>query len=59
MASTLQILTNLGFYDKLNEGKKITFGTNTTEVTTQVAEGAVDAGIVFGLMWPPPSTRKA
>ncbi len=42
-----EILTNLGFYDKLNEGKKITFGTNTTEVTTQVAEGAVDAGIVY------------
>lgn len=42
-----EILTNLGLYDALNDAGKITFGTNTTEVTTQVAEATVDAGIVY------------
>lgn len=42
-----EILKHLDLYDALNDAGKITFGTNTTEVTTQVAEGAVDAGIVY------------
>lgn len=42
-----EILTNLKLYDKLNDAGKITFGSNTTEVTTQVAEGTVDAGIIY------------
>ena len=42
-----EILTNLKLFDDLKEKGKITFGTNTTEVTTQVAESAVDAGIVY------------
>lgn len=42
-----EILNWMGIYDQLNDAGKITFGTNTTEVTTQVAERAVDCGIVY------------
>ena len=42
-----EILTYLGIYDALNGAGKLTFGTNTTEVTSQIAEGAVDCGIVY------------
>ena len=42
-----EILTNLGIWDSLNEGQKITFGTNVKEVTSQVSEGAVDCGIIY------------
>lgn len=42
-----EILGWMGIYDQLNDAGKITFGTNTTEVTTQVAERAVDCGIVY------------
>lgn len=42
-----EILTYLSLYDTLLDAGKLTFGSNTTEVTTQVAEGAVSAGIVY------------
>ena len=32
----------------LEDGQKITYGSNVKEVTTQVSEGAVDCGIVYG-----------
>lgn len=42
-----EILTNLGLLEGLEKGSKISFGSNVKEVTTQVAEGAVDCGIVY------------
>lgn len=42
-----EILTNLNILDKLEQDGKITYGSNVKEVTTQVAEGAVDCGIVY------------
>lgn len=42
-----EIFTALGVWDKLNSEKKITFGTNVKEVTSQVAEAAVDCGVVY------------
>lgn len=42
-----EVLTNLGLLDKLTNENKITYGFNVKEVTTQVAEGAVDCGIVY------------
>ncbi len=40
-----EILTNMGVWDAIQP--KITFGSNVKEVTTQVAEAAVDCGIVY------------
>lgn len=42
-----EILKNMGLWDALNENGKITFGSNVKEVTSQVAAGAVDCGIVY------------
>ena len=42
-----EILTNLDLMAGLEKGKKISFGSNVKEVTTQVSEGAVDCGIVY------------
>ena len=42
-----EILNNLGVMDKLEAESKITYGSNVKEVTTQVAEGTVDCGIVY------------
>ena len=42
-----EILTNLGILDQLEADKKITYGSNVKEVTTQVSEGSVDAGIIY------------
>lgn len=43
-----EIFTYLGVWEQLNREQKITFGTNVKEVTSQVAEGAVDCGVVYG-----------
>ncbi|NLL36649.1 MAG: molybdate ABC transporter substrate-binding protein [Fretibacterium sp.] len=40
-----EILTNMGIWDSIQS--RVTFGSNVKEVTTQVAEGAVDCGIVY------------
>lgn len=42
-----EILTNLNILDELEQNSKITYGSNVKEVTTQVAEGAADCGIVY------------
>lgn len=42
-----EILTNLGIMDELEQSGKITYGSNVKEVTTQVAEGTADCGIVY------------
>ena len=47
-AYTLEILTYLGKpVDEFENEGKITYGSNVKEVTTQVKEGAVDAGIIY------------
>ena len=43
-----EIFTYLGLWDSLNSDRKITFGTNVKEVTSQVSAGAVDCGVVYG-----------
>lgn len=43
-----EIFTSMGVWDQLNSAQKITFGTNVKEVTSQVAEAAVDCGVVYG-----------
>lgn len=43
-----EIFTAMGVWDQLNANQKITFGTNVKEVTSQVAEDAVDCGVVYG-----------
>jgi molybdate transport system substrate-binding protein len=40
-----EIFTNMGVWDGIQ--KKITFGSNVKEVTTQVKEKAVDCGVVY------------
>ena len=40
-----EALTNLGLWDQIQD--KTSFGTNVTEVLSQVAAGSVDAGIVY------------
>lgn len=40
-----EIFTNMGVWDAIQ--KKITFGSNVKEVTTQVKEKAVDCGVVY------------
>ncbi|NCE64825.1 molybdate ABC transporter substrate-binding protein [Pseudoflavonifractor sp. 524-17] len=42
-----EIFTYLGLWEQLNEGQKITFGTNVKEVTSQVAAGSVDCGVIY------------
>lgn len=42
-----EILTNLDILDSLEAEGKITYGSNVKEVTTQVSEAAVDAGIIY------------
>ena len=44
---SVEILTNLGILDELESGNKITYGSNVKEVTTQISEGSVDAGVVY------------
>lgn len=46
-AYSLELLKSLNILDKLQEGKKLTYGSNVKEVTTQVKEGTVDAGIIY------------
>ena len=42
-----EILTTLGILEQLEADQKITYGSNVKEVTTQVKEGSVDAGIIY------------
>ena len=42
-----EILTNLDILDTLESAGKITYGSNVKEVTTQISEAAVDAGIIY------------
>lgn len=42
-----EILTNLDILNQLEADKKITYGSNVKEVTTQISEGSVDAGIIY------------
>jgi molybdate transport system substrate-binding protein len=42
-----EIYANLGLWDSLNSSGKISFASNVKEVLTQVAEGAVDCGVVY------------
>ena len=44
---TEEIYTNLGLWDTLNAENKLTFGSNVKEVLSQVAEAAVDCGVVY------------
>ena len=44
---SVEILTNLGILDELESGNKITYGSNVKEVTTQISEASVDAGVVY------------
>ena len=44
---SIEILTNLGILDELESGNKITYGSNVKEVTTQISEDSVDAGVVY------------
>ncbi|MBQ7529825.1 molybdate ABC transporter substrate-binding protein [bacterium] len=46
-AYSQEILKNLNIWEKLQEAKKLTYGSNVKEVTTQVKEGTVDAGIIY------------
>ena len=46
-AYSLEILTTLDILDTLEQGGKLTYGSNVKEVTTQVKEGTVDAGIIY------------
>ena len=42
-----EILTTLGILDTLQSSGKLTYGSNVKEVTTQVKESTVDAGIIY------------
>jgi len=42
-----EILTGMGILEQLEADRKITYGSNVKEVTTQVGEGVVDCGIVY------------
>lgn len=46
-AYSLEILNALGIMDALESSGKLTYGSNVKEVTTQVKEGTVDAGIIY------------
>ncbi|MCD7947585.1 MAG: molybdate ABC transporter substrate-binding protein [Oscillospiraceae bacterium] len=42
-----QVLTSMGLWDQLKNDSKLTYGSDVSEVTSFVSEGAVDAGIVY------------
>lgn len=42
-----EVFENMGVWDTLKNEEKITFATNVKEVTTQVAQSAVDCGVVY------------
>lgn len=42
-----EILTSLEILEQLEADQKITYGSNVKEVTTQIKEGSVDAGIIY------------
>ncbi len=44
---SLEILTSLNLLADLEASKKITYGSNVKEVTTQISEATVDAGIIY------------
>lgn len=44
---SIEILTNLGLLEGLENGNQITYGSDVKEVTTQVSEGSVDCGIIY------------
>ena len=46
-AYTLEILDYLGIREELENSGKLTYGSNVKEVTTQVKEGTVDAGVIY------------
>ena len=46
-AYSLQILTGLNLLEGLEQGQKISYGSNVKEVTTQVLEGAADCGMIY------------
>lgn len=46
-AYTLEILDFLGVREELESSGKLTYGSNVKEVTTQVKEGTVDAGVIY------------
>lgn len=46
-AYSLEILTTLDILDALEQGGKLTYGSNVKEVTTQVSEATVDCGIIY------------
>lgn len=44
---SIEILTSLGLLEGLEQGGKISYGSNVKEVTTQVSEATVDCGIIY------------
>lgn len=46
-AYSVEILASLGILDALESAGKLTYASNVKEVTSQVKEGAVDAGIIY------------
>ena len=46
-AYSLEILDALGIREALEQSGKVTYGSNVKEVTSQVKEGTVDAGIIY------------
>ncbi len=46
-AYSLEILDALGIRESLEQSGKVTYGSNVKEVTSQVKEGTVDAGIIY------------
>lgn len=42
-----EIFTSIGLWELLLSNQKITYGTNVKEVLAQVADGAVDCGVVY------------
>lgn len=42
-----EILTALGYLERLEADGRITYGSDVKEVTTQVSEGVADAGIIY------------
>lgn len=42
-----ELLKNMGLFSDLEADGKITYSSNVKEVTTQVSEGAADAGIIY------------
>ncbi len=46
-AYSIEILDSLGILEQLENGSKITYGSNVKEVTTQVKEASADCGIIY------------